>query len=90
MTNELFEIDLYGFILIKNVLKKNTVNKLKFLNNKYLPTYGENQKKATFRNYDTLDSKNNTTKLIPNLPSIDPKYFFLIDHPRILPILEKK
>tara|TARA_A100001234_G_scaffold211011_1_gene211242 strand:+ start:80 stop:853 length:774 start_codon:yes stop_codon:yes gene_type:complete len=89
MTNELFEIDLYGFTLIKNVLEKNTVNNLKVLNHKYLNTHGENQKKVSFRNYDTLDRKNNTTKLIPNLPSIDPEYFFLIDHPRILPILEK-
>ena len=44
MTNELFEIDLYGFTLIKNVLEKNTVNNLKVLNHKYLNTHGENQK----------------------------------------------
>ena len=36
-----------------------------------------------------MDQKNNFTNLIPILPVIDPYYFFLIDHPKILPILEK-
>jgi len=84
-----FELDLYGFCIIKNVLNNEEVKEIRKLNCEYIEKFGNlHQGKTKFRKYSTTlpDAK---TVLIPNLITINKKYFKFIDHPKVLNIIEK-
>lgn len=72
----LFEVELYGFTLIENVLSPDEVSALRAVNERLLEREG-----------DDLEFMGRAGH-IANLPTLDPIYFPLIDHPRVLPLLE--
>lgn len=72
------EIDVYGFALIPNVLTPDQVDTLKDALMRCAEISGE----------DGYLNRGGTSMLVRNLPTLDPAFFQVIDHPTILPILE--
>ena len=72
------ELEIYGFTLVPNVLNSNQVDVLKT--------------KLVRCSEDTgvhgYENRNAASILVANLPTKDPVFFQVIDHPVILPILE--
>ena len=72
------EIELYGFTLIPDVLNPDEIHALK----EALVRCAETSGKADYVN------RNGKSLIVLNLPTLDPAFFEIIDHPAILPILE--
>ena len=72
----LLEMEVYGFTLLEGVLNPEEVSHLK---------------ECLIRCYDRTGHEQNfmgTAGHVTNLPTQDPLFFPLLDHPKILPILE--
>ncbi|MBN60199.1 phytanoyl-CoA dioxygenase family protein [bacterium] len=72
------EIDIYGFTLVPDVLSSDQVLELKEALIKAAERMGE----------PDYENRGGTSLLVRNLPTLDPAFFQIIDHPLILPILE--
>lgn len=72
----LFEIELYGFTLLEGILTAEEVTAIRAVNERLLESAGADQEFMGRAGH------------ISNLPTLDPIYFPLIDHPRVLPLLE--
>ncbi len=72
----LFEIELYGFTLIEEVLSGDEVAAIRAVNERLLVQEGADLEFMGRAGH------------ISNLPTLDPIYWPLIDHPRVLPLLE--
>ena len=72
------ELDVYGFTLIPDVLNRNQVNALK----QALISSSEEKGRHDYKNRGV------PSLIVFNLPTLNPVFFQIIDHPRILPILE--
>ncbi len=72
----LFEIDVHGFTVLDGVLDRAEVAAIRAVNERLLESHGED---LVFHG---------RAGHITNLPTLDPIYFPLIDHPRVLPLLE--
>ena len=70
------EIDLYGFTIVKDVLSPEEVASHREILMRLEREVGEERPPPGACGH------------ISNLPTLDPIYFPLLDHPRILPILE--
>ena len=76
LEQHLFDIALYGFTVVKDVLCADAVASIRATNERLLETHGED---LVFHG---------RAGHITNLPVLDPIYFQCIDHGRVLPILE--
>ena len=72
------EVDLYGFTLVPDVLTHDEITSLK----EVLIRCAEEAGEADYVN------RGGTSCLVRNLPTLDPDFFSIIDHPTILPIVE--
>ena len=72
------EIDIYGFTLVPDVLSSDQVLELKEALIKAAERMGE----------PDYENRGGTSLLVRNLPTLDPAFFQIIDHPLILPIVE--
>ncbi len=72
------EIDVYGFTLIPDVLAPEQLEPLKQALIQSAQRVGE----------DGYENRGGTSLLVRNLPTLDPIFFQIMDHPVILPILE--
>jgi ectoine hydroxylase-related dioxygenase (phytanoyl-CoA dioxygenase family) len=72
----LFEIELYGFTLLEGVLSADGAAAIRAVTARLLESHGAD--------LEFMGRAGHVT----NLPTLDPIYFPLIDHPRILPVLE--
>ena len=72
------EIDVYGFTLVPDVLTPEQIGTLK----NALIQSAERKGEAGFEN------RGGASMLVRNLPTLDPAFFQVIDHPVILPLLE--
>jgi ectoine hydroxylase-related dioxygenase (phytanoyl-CoA dioxygenase family) len=71
-----FELETYGFTLLTGVLSEAEAGALRAVNERLLASHGED---LVFHG---------RAGHITNLPTRDPAYFPIIDHPRVLPLLE--
>jgi ectoine hydroxylase-related dioxygenase (phytanoyl-CoA dioxygenase family) len=76
MDQALFELETYGFTLLADVLAPSEVAALRATGERLLASRGED---LVFHG---------RAGHVANLPTLDPIYFPLIDHPRVLPLLE--
>lgn len=76
MRQALFEIETYGFTVLADVLSRAEVAAVRAVNERLLASHGED---LVFHG---------RAGHIANLPTLDPIYFPLIDHPKVLPVLE--
>ena len=76
LARQLFEIDLHGFTVVECVLSRDEVAAVRAVNERLL---GEHDEDMDF---------NGRAGHVSNLPRYDPVYLPLIDHPKVLPILE--
>jgi ectoine hydroxylase-related dioxygenase (phytanoyl-CoA dioxygenase family) len=76
LKQHLFEIETYGFTLIEEVLSRDQVAEMRAVTERLLTTDGED---LLFKG---------RAGHVSNLPPLDPIYFSIIDHPRVLPVLE--
>lgn len=72
------EIEVYGFTLVPDVLTPEQVNTLKSALIQSAERTGE----------DGYENRGGASMLVQNLPTQDPAFFQIIDHPVVLPILE--
>ena len=72
----LFEIELYGFTLLEDVLTAEEAAAIRAVNERLLEVSGADQEFMGRAGH------------ISNLPTLDPIYLPLIDHPKVLPLLE--
>jgi ectoine hydroxylase-related dioxygenase (phytanoyl-CoA dioxygenase family) len=76
LSQELFEIETYGFTLLTDVLSAAQAADLRAVNERLLAAHGDD---LVFHG---------RAGHIANLPTRDPAYFPCIDHPRVLPLIE--
>ena len=74
LKQELFEIDVYGFTILENILVPNEVVEMKEVLIRLIEEKGVDRGDCIH---------------IANLPTMDPVFFKTIDHSRILPLLEE-
>jgi ectoine hydroxylase-related dioxygenase (phytanoyl-CoA dioxygenase family) len=85
----IFELETYGFTILQTILEVNEVAALKAMlihldqQNKYL----SNSPRHVINSIDGA-GKVHKEQLLRNLPTRDPIFFNLIDHPKVLPIIE--
>ena len=72
------EIDVYGFTLVPDVLTPEQIGTLK---NALIQS-------AERKGEDGFENRGGASMLVRNLPTLDPAFFQVIDHPVILPLLE--
>ena len=72
------EIEIYGFTLVPEVLSPDQVLELKEALIIAVERMGE----------PGYENRGGTSLLVRNLPTLDPSFFQVVDHPLILPILE--
>tara|TARA_B100000029_G_scaffold516824_1_gene635334 strand:- start:49822 stop:50574 length:753 start_codon:yes stop_codon:yes gene_type:complete len=75
----LFEINIFGYTLLRNVLKESQVESLR----KSLIRCAQDHGEVDYKN------RGGRSLLVRNLPTLDPIFFQIIDHPLVLPILER-
>ena len=73
LKQELFEIDVYGFTILENILTPDEVMEMR---------------EVLIRLVDEKGVDRGDCIHISNLPTMDTVFFKTIDHPRILPLLE--
>ena len=74
--NALYELDVYGFTVVESVLSGDQI---------------ESMRRVLIRLNDEVGEERGgegSCRHVSNLPTLDPIFFPIIDHPRILPILE--
>ena len=76
LTQALFEMDVYGFTLVENVLSPDEVEAARETLIRCQEKTGHEQKFL------------GTAGHVSNLPTQDPVFFPMIDHPKVLPIVE--
>tara|TARA_B100000029_G_scaffold515020_1_gene620131 strand:- start:29996 stop:30739 length:744 start_codon:yes stop_codon:yes gene_type:complete len=74
--NAIFELDIYGFTVLDKVLAQSEIDSMRAVLIRLNEEIGEER------------TGNGPCRHISNLPTLDPIFFPVIDHPRILPILE--
>jgi len=77
MQQHIWELDVYGFTTIPNVLSKSEIKNL-------LTALEEAESKVG----NEQVTRGQAFVHVANLPTIDPSFFKIIDHPKILPLLE--
>ena len=75
-SQSLFELESYGFTLLSGVLERDEIDAIRKVNERLLLSCGQD---LVFRG---------RAGHITNLPTRDPIYFPIIDHPRVLPLVE--
>lgn len=80
-----FEVLVYGFCIIENVLENEVVSSLR---EKIDLLVSPSEKPTVKVSSDGAGQIDNQKKLL-NLPTRDPVFFQLIDHPSVLPIVER-
>lgn len=75
-TQAFFEMDVYGFTLIENVLNAETVSAMRNTLTEWEAKVGDEQRFLGQASH------------VSNLPTLDPIFHQTLDHPRILPIVE--
>ena len=76
LEQQLFDIEIFGFTLVRDVLSAAEVAAIRAVNERLLNSDGED---LVFHG---------RAGHITNLPTLDPVYFPCIDHPKVLPLLE--
>jgi len=76
LAQRLFELELHGFTLLEGVLSAAETAALRAAGERLLASHGEDMAFHGLAGH------------IANLPVLDPVYFPVIDHPRVLPLLE--
>ncbi len=74
--NAIYELDVYGFTVVEGVLSNDQVASMRKVLMRLNDEKGEER------------SGEGSCRHVSNLPTLDPIFFPIIDHPRILPILE--
>ena len=74
--NAVYELDLYGFTVVESVLNTDQIESMRSVLIRLNDEVGEER------------GGEGSCSHVSNLPTLDPIFFPIIDHPRILPILE--
>ena len=74
--NAVYELDVYGFTVVEGVMSADEVESMRRVLIRLNEEVGEEREGA------------GSCRHVSNLPTLDPVFFPVIDHPRILPILE--
>ncbi|MEM7031246.1 MAG: phytanoyl-CoA dioxygenase family protein [Chloroflexota bacterium] len=75
-TQAFFEMDVYGFTLVENVLGRDTIDSMRTVLQEWEVKVGDEQRFLGQASH------------VSNLPTLDPIFLQTLDHPRVLPIVE--